>query len=1296
MRKLIYFILAILFINFVSAGNLETNNNFTYTAPSGGTFTKNYGGFINMTNVSNSVYIWNGTVGVNYTISAGENWALYQDPTTCVMPYENLNVNTEGQTVILCYGVFGVYDLTANGAIILGKNYTTLDCNGALIFGNKTVNSRGIFSGDRHDVTIKNCRINNFDTGIRGQYYNSTVTNNTLINETGKGIFAETSAHEGLIVNNSITMAQSGTQFTNDILLYYAWNMTVRSNIVSGSYYNIHSYISNYSIIDNNTAFNSSQNGIMIDRGIYNNVTGNYVANATHNCIDINNDYHNVYGNTVTNCKHYSIDMNTEWSGNFGSDNKVFNNLVDGGSNCGGIMVTYYNNTKVFNNTIRNLGFTTNGGCTINAGIQTASNGTQTHGFNNWFFNNTISNISNYCIFSQGINSTFESNNISDCGIADILIQNLIAGQYTTDRFINNHFLNQTVYYKVPNPIAGITDELVNFSINEISSNHHLINLSFNDSIKFNYNGRKDLNVHNHTITINSLTTPYNDIKNISNGVLLAVNQDSYSIILQPNQQVEVGDFAKDISVTSESISINDLLNGKENLTFVFTVDNFNSTNTSACWLVHPEGQTSCSKSTVLNYSKAPSQDLKTEFFIYQGDQQYYGFITKFDISTIPANAVIVSAKYYNYLASVGDSFPATSARILTTTNQNWNEGTSAATIRGLTYDAETIKSWSSTDADTWSSLDVTSQLQWNINQNKTNLTLKIYPYTYFNLDEFGNPIYITDSMADEYNVYDDFRLIYAANEYYATFNDREDTLANGNTPYLLVSYVVPGTVNNSVSEVMCICNPVVNQSSTMSFTPKANDTTNTITTGTNYTGVRIDFDYVADPSQINTLSSQYFLKKYNLTSGIGSGTVLFQGSNSESARSVDLVNGTLIQDQSSAFSGDFIKDESDWTISGTTFVVDSAYNIVRTFYYNNTLSKSLPQILIQIPLGNYSASELAEQQDGITWPDLGSTMSGSTIAFNLSAVNNASSQQYRYSYDALLVQWAGDSVADVRLSGSQKLWTYRGNFIANFDMTGKTAIQTIPKSIFSEFGSRTANYTTQLTDINQELYPYVLIDSTDQLDLSFDPLTDYYPFILTYYTPISGNPGGGSPGGGGGSGKPNEVIVEVGTGANGTIDWGGLNGYSLTLFSVPTKRYKEVLITALNGPVEGELKISSNLVPYFYDFGVCDVSGADCSTTVSMKANEKKRLFLRSEFSGSFADLLMSQNGGVIGDVSILNKFSKQTWPIIVDKGGFFDQSREISLNTGLDMSIIAFVLFGGLIAILLAIAGYIILQVK
>ncbi len=56
-------------------------------------------------------------------------------------------------------GIFTLNDTNGNGAIIIGANDVTLDCNGSTIKGNFTGSSVGIYQNFKTNVTIKNCTL---------------------------------------------------------------------------------------------------------------------------------------------------------------------------------------------------------------------------------------------------------------------------------------------------------------------------------------------------------------------------------------------------------------------------------------------------------------------------------------------------------------------------------------------------------------------------------------------------------------------------------------------------------------------------------------------------------------------------------------------------------------------------------------------------------------------------------------------------------------------------------------------------------------------------------------------------------------------------------------------------------------------------------------------------------------------------------------------------------------------------------------------------------------------------------
>ncbi|MEM4710900.1 MAG: polysaccharide lyase [Candidatus Woesearchaeota archaeon] len=67
-----------------------------------------------------------------------------------------------------------------------------------------------------------------------------------------------------------------------------------------------------------------------------------------------------------------------------------------------------------------------------------------------------------------------------------------------------------------------------------------------NVNITSNTTNMKIIPYKNIQINITNITHPYNDIKNISNNIILASNVNNYTIELQPNQTIEIGNFVED------------------------------------------------------------------------------------------------------------------------------------------------------------------------------------------------------------------------------------------------------------------------------------------------------------------------------------------------------------------------------------------------------------------------------------------------------------------------------------------------------------------------------------------------------------------------------------------------------------------------------------------------------------------------------------------------------------------------------------------------------------------------------
>ena len=468
-----------------------------------------------------------------------------------------------------------------------------------------------------------------------------------------------------------------------------------------------------------------------------------------------------------------------------------------------------------------------------------------------------------------------------------------------------------------------------------------------------------------------------------------------------------------------------------------------------------------------------------------------------------------------------------------------------------------------------------------------------------------------------------------------------------------------------------------ITQNSTNSFVPYTYDNTTTNASST-LKGVEVAFNqYLADTSQINNLSIQYFLKQYNLTNNITQAftDIQFSLNSTDTVKILNISEG-LNQDNQSEHSGDYL-EEDGWVIGGTTFNVSQAYNIYRTFLFNNTLPYSLPQFEIVIELEQYSNNSLAEKQDGLFWPDLNSSFNGTHLYFNLSSLNASDEQNYRYSYDAHLITWTGETSADYRLFGDYKAWTLDRNYQVHFNLTDKTIEQTIAQSYLGEWIGKTSTWTSSLIqDSTNLIYTHTTTDNVVDVDFSFENATeDTYVYQIIYYTPV------GSGGGGGGGGsvvyiyeevEPNETIetieriVEEKTTPKGYIEF--VSTYPGHTAKVPYlgggDLYKEVVIKAVGGPVNASLKFSDNLE--YFTGAICDLKKDRCYDRITINEGEEKYIFMLGNFSSNqFKNDLMTLNK-IEGFVRVLSGHDPgpNQYNLTIDKYALFDTSLKVKTD--------------------------------
>ena len=122
----------------------------------------------------------------------------------CITPTDDLYIN---ESSTLCYGTYYLNDTNNDGTIIINADNVALDCNGTSIVGNflfPTFTGRGIYAREKINISISNCNIYNYTSGIRVEDSNNvSITNNTL-NSNFLGILLDTHDFNILIANNTI------------------------------------------------------------------------------------------------------------------------------------------------------------------------------------------------------------------------------------------------------------------------------------------------------------------------------------------------------------------------------------------------------------------------------------------------------------------------------------------------------------------------------------------------------------------------------------------------------------------------------------------------------------------------------------------------------------------------------------------------------------------------------------------------------------------------------------------------------------------------------------------------------------------------------------------------------------------------------------------------------------------------------------------------------------------------------------------------------------------------------------
>jgi hypothetical protein len=455
----------------------------------------------------------------------------------CINLTEDLTIT---ESTIICKNDYYFNDTNSNGVIFINEDNVFLDCNFSSIIGNNTINSVGIKTY-RDNITIKNCNLSNYNTGIWIESSeDSFITNISLFN-ISRGIYLR--ANDGTIVENVFTNESWGTSL-GAITAYLTSNVIIKDSFIThsrgpGIYIMANSW--NNTIIDNTvyqTLGVGDAQGIVtsMDNSSYNSIINNTINFANWNGIDIGSHNNSIINNTIINSGHHGIDIvdtHPTIGGRQIQNNTIIGNVIiwnEMSLNSTGIYLLNASYNTIKNNTIINVPSDrkdTNGWGIVISGGEAS--------INNLIENNYIINSSSFAMLSSGENNSFISNRMANLTYSSIHLASSFNTYWTKDIFTNNRYDDKVAKYY-------IDTEKVFSEIEETSEISHAIEFFNFAELNLTYDGIKKLNIHSRSVNL-TLSWPNNDIYDANEDEVIASGVDNYTLELEAGDSIIVGNF---------------------------------------------------------------------------------------------------------------------------------------------------------------------------------------------------------------------------------------------------------------------------------------------------------------------------------------------------------------------------------------------------------------------------------------------------------------------------------------------------------------------------------------------------------------------------------------------------------------------------------------------------------------------------------------------------------------------------------------------------------------------------------
>ena len=427
------------------------------------------------------------------------------------------------------------------------------------------------------------------------------------------------------------------------------------------------------------------------------------------------------------------------------------------------------------------------------------------------------------------------------------------------------------------------------------------------------------------------------------------------------------------------------------------------------------------------------------------------------------------------------------------------------------------------------------------------------------------------------------------------------------------------GNFTATLNGSLCNVTLSVPQSNSVYLTPWVEDVSGDTNTSTTTSGIRILFtgEYLWDESQESNISTQYFLKTYNLTNDLPENqtNVSWNPAGTSQVINLNLTIGTT-QNSETEYSGDFVAEEG-WINNGDNYPVTDAIERTQYFTYNNTLTDELPAINITVPFPYYDSGLLTERWSILIWADenerniLNATVE--TASIKLDSVSGSDYQNYRVSYNAeppIFQQWAATEV----LVEVYKQYTYRANVTLQYNIAGKTVWNYINEYPYLLDWDARVSETLEIVGpdglvITSSWSQY----NTTRIKQIFEANQTGTYQITHVYNVLRGDIGGGGGGGGGAVIMPTqqdeveEIIKTYQNLSGGEIETSITEKEFVVLYTPSSD--SDYFYVKNNGDeaVNHAMIYPSSNLNDFMQVGVCDIDGKNCDTDFSLSPGETK-----------------------------------------------------------------------------------------